>query len=182
MKRIIVTIVLPLLLLITSSMNAVAGEIHDAVEQGKIERVKALLQADPALLNAEGHDYTTPLHWAAARGHHAIAELLLSKKPNIEAADRYGMTPLLTAAQNGHASTTELLLTHGASIEAKDKSAKTALHWAAIFNRKDVVQLLLRHNANLNARDKHNETPLQKSKQNGFAEVSALLEAHAKKR
>jgi len=56
------------------------GEIHEAADKGDLRRVEALLAADASLINQEGNDYTTPLHWASASGHKAVVELLNLQK------------------------------------------------------------------------------------------------------
>jgi len=108
-------------LLLTFATIAYGDEIHVAAEKGDLKKVRSLIAANPSLVNVEGHQNTTPLHWAAAKGRKDVADFLISKKANLEAKDRYGFTPLLTAAQNGQKEVVELLLRHKANIEAKEK-------------------------------------------------------------
>ena len=48
------------------SCLAFCGEIHDAAEDGDLEKVKALLKANPDLVNSKDTNGMTPLHFAAA--------------------------------------------------------------------------------------------------------------------
>lgn len=168
-------------LLLTFATMAYGDEIHVAAEKGDLKKVRSLIAANPSLVNVEGHQNATPLHWAAAKGHNEIADFLISKKANLEAKDRYGFTPLLTAAQNGQKEVVELLLRHKANIEAKENTGKTSLHWAASFNHKAVVEVLLINKADVNPRDKHNETPLRKAIQQGYKDVAKVLQQYGAK-
>lgn len=57
---------------------------HAAARMGKIDRLRELLAADPALVHARGGDGQTPLHFAA---NVEIAELLLDHGADIDARD-----------------------------------------------------------------------------------------------
>ncbi|MFT4114316.1 ankyrin repeat domain-containing protein [Silvibacterium sp.] len=59
-------------------------DIHAAARLGKIDRVRELLAADPALVHARGGDGELPLHFAATV---EIAELLLDHGAEINARD-----------------------------------------------------------------------------------------------
>ena len=56
---------------------ACAGEIHDAAKAGNHNRVKALLQSHPDLVNAKDEEGRTPLHLAAEKGDDATVIALL---------------------------------------------------------------------------------------------------------
>ncbi|MFZ5724045.1 MAG: ankyrin repeat domain-containing protein [Pseudomonadota bacterium] len=90
------------------------GEIHDAAEKGDLRKVEALLAADASLVKQEGHDYTTPLHWAAIFNHKAVVELLPANKADVNARDKHNETPLHKAGQNGHGDVAAVLRRHGA--------------------------------------------------------------------
>ncbi len=57
----------------------------------------------------------TPLHWAAARGHRDMAELLLKKGADANAKDSKGQTPLDWAKGLKHQEVAELLREHAAN-------------------------------------------------------------------
>src|SRR5437762_2253717 len=96
------------------------GEIHDAVREGDLEKVKMLLKANPDLVNAKDEDGLMPLHCAAEEGSKEMMELLLAYKADVNAEDDEGGTPLHWAADGGHKEIVELLLAHGADVNAQD--------------------------------------------------------------
>ena len=59
-------------------------DVHAAARLGMIERLRALISANPELVNARGGDGQTPLHFA---GTVAVAEYLLDHGADIEARD-----------------------------------------------------------------------------------------------
>src|ERR1039457_3957770 len=86
------------------------GEIYDAVVQGDLGKVKALINENPELVRTEVHSGQTPLHWAASYGHKHISELLLGHKADANARARHGVRPLDNAASFGHKGVAVLLL------------------------------------------------------------------------
>ena len=76
--------------------------IHEAAQNGNLERVKELLKANPDLVfNKDNDKGGTPLHWAARSGCKDVAELLLANKADVNAGDNFGSTPLHWAALGG---------------------------------------------------------------------------------
>ncbi|TVY14572.1 Ankyrin-3 [Lachnellula arida] len=67
------------------------------------------------------------LHWAAANGHSVVAEALLARGADINAATRLkGHTPLQLAALNGHSRCVNILLQRGALVNVRNKLGRTA--------------------------------------------------------
>ena len=106
---------------------AFGGEIHDAAKGGDVEKIKALLKANPELVSMKDRSGKTPLHSAAAKGHKNVADLLLAKGADVNAKDNAGLTPLHCAAANEHKNVAELLLAKGADVNAKSKNGNTPL-------------------------------------------------------
>jgi hypothetical protein len=73
----------------------------------------------------------TALHWCAADGHADVAELLLERGADLEAAGANGWTPLHLAANNGRLDMARLLLDAGADARATGLDAKAPMHAAA---------------------------------------------------
>jgi len=65
--------------------TAWVGSIYEAAQSGDVQRVKALLEAKPELVNAKEKvgiiQNQTPLFWASMNGHPDVVELLLAKEP-----------------------------------------------------------------------------------------------------
>jgi ankyrin repeat protein len=75
---------------------SVAGELQDASARGDITRVRALLKARPADINAREAG-TTALHEATRAGHLDIVTLLVENGANVNAIDFSRLTPLKLA-------------------------------------------------------------------------------------
>ena len=127
------------------------------------------------LLNKPDMDGSTPLHLAVERGHAAMCQLLLNKKPDIDAKDDFEMTALDIAAECGQIAVVRLLLDRGASTEAKIPSKQTPLHRAALFGHSAIVRLLLDRGASIEAQSSSNGTPLHYATQVECSTVARLL-------
>jgi ankyrin repeat protein len=168
------------LFVLACSIPAFCGKIHDAVEDGDLEKVKALLKKNPKLIwSRDVIGYMTPLGMAAAIGNRRMAELLLANKAEIDARNENGETPLFEAAYRGHKEVVELLLSNHAEIDARNYDGETPLYRAVGQRHKDIVELLLVHGANVDASDKWGSmTPLLLATDLGNMEMMALLLAH----
>lgn len=178
-------------------MDELVGAAH-----GDFAKVKALLAAFPALVNANATWNETALGAAAQVGRQDIAELLLAAGAPLDIcaasmlgmADRvlafldadpvqaqavgaHGIPVLYYAAIRGHTDIAELLLGHGADVNSGEGTS-TALHGAAAFRQPDMVQRLLDHRANVSALDYEGRTPLRQAIENGCDEIADLLRQH----
>lgn len=91
-----------------------ADEIHDAARKGDLAKVKELLEKDPKLVNAKDERESTPLHFAASRGHKEIVELLVAKGADVNAKNDMGYSPLDWAMEYGKTEIIQLLKSKGA--------------------------------------------------------------------
>lgn len=88
---------------------------HAAARKGRVDDLRAMLDADPSLVSARGGDGQTPLHFAGTVG---VADLLLSRGADIEALDiDHASTPAQWLASvrpevSGH------LISRGATADA----------------------------------------------------------------
>ncbi len=81
---------------------------HLAAREGIAETLQVLLEHNP-ILNFPGK--TSPLHYAARRGHADCVTLLLGQEGiEVGALDEYGDTPLQDAARGGHRECVEAIL------------------------------------------------------------------------
>jgi ankyrin-2 len=138
--------------------------IAKATQDGDVAKVRELLAqgADPNARYPWGVDYTL-LHMAALRGFADVAEVLLDRKADPNAANRFGERPLHLALRAGKLAVVELLLRRGADPNAVDHDGQTPLHLACWVykDRPAYVQLLLDHGADVNARNRSGDTPLR---------------------
>jgi len=184
--------------------TASAGEIHDLLEKGEVEKAKRLLASNPALVHSRDGSSRTPLHVAARYGHVHVARWLLEQgaEVNAQAYNNFTALHLATAPEM-----VKLLLDHDADIEAVTSYGDTVLQKAARYgthpkaphgqavaklliaagayydirsaiflNGSDRVRELLKKDAKLaNARDQYAYTPLHWAAQEGHAPIVKLL-------
>jgi len=117
--------------------------------KGNLSRVKSLIENG----NAQGRfgQGLTLLHAAAAGGHTAIVELLLTNGLDVRSKTQAGYTALHHAAAGNHREVAELLLAKGANVNTETGKVDTPLHWAVRGGHKDMIDWLLARGANPNA-------------------------------
>jgi len=161
-------------------MGAAAPPVVEAVKDGKIEAVRALLarRADPNAAEADG---TTALHWAAHFDNIAAAELLIKSGADVRATNRYGVAPVWLACINGSAPMIELLLNAGADPNTTMAEGDTALMTAARTGNVAAVRALLTRGARVNATEnwKGQTALMWAAAGNNAAAIEALVEAGA---
>jgi ankyrin repeat protein len=135
---------------------------REAVSGGDLDAARAMLEKNPALAAAKDANGETALHSAIFGGSKEMAELLLTNKAEVNAANNRGHTPLHNAAMSPLTSKemTELLIAHKADVNARDRNDETPLHAAANNGSVSVVEVLLGEKADANAKDKYGNTPL----------------------
>ncbi len=157
-----------------------AVTIHDAAMNGDLAKVRALLERNPALLEArDDGENVTPLAYAAGFGHMEVLEYLVARGADVNARDPRGLTALHLTVYTGQLQALRYLLDKGADVKAKGPSGMVALHWA---NRgsADVVRLLIERKAEIDARNDYGNTPLILAVREGNREVvTALVEGGA---
>ena len=122
-----------------------AHSLHEAVQIGDLDRVKALLSVSPDLVISKDWNEDTPLHIAAYFGYGDIVELLLNHQVDVNAKNSHGKTPLHRATFNGHKDVVNLLLTHGAIVNAKDNYGDTPLCEAMTYGYAEIADTLRQH-------------------------------------
>lgn len=165
-------------------------EVFAAVGLGDRDRLKALLEERPDLVNARNEAGDSLLLAAAYSGRKDLFELLLEKGAGVNVfeasalglSDRVGeflgadpslantyshdgWTPLHLASFFGRKDVASVLLAHGADVNARSRSTRfakenTPLHAAAANRQVALAELLLAHGADVNAKDGSGYTPL----------------------
>jgi len=159
-----------------------AAEIHEAVKTGNLAAVKALVEKDPAQVNAKDEAGRMPLHWAARGMSNEVLAYLVEKGADLNALDNNGTAPLHSLASRGNADGVRILLAKGADINIKAPNQSTPLHFAALGRRIEVVRLLAERKADLEGRDQQGRTPLVAAAREmaGMDIVRTLLDLGAK--
>jgi ankyrin repeat protein len=132
-----------------------AGEIHDAGAAGDLSKVRALLEADPTLLESKDGDGNTPLISAcfappSFNPQVAVANYLIDQGANINARNTSGGSPVYFALRS--VDLMQRLIAKGADVNVRAYLGLTPLHQAASMGRLDAAKLLIDHGADLNAR------------------------------
>ena len=155
------------------------GSLHEAAMNGKLEKAKALIKANPDLVNSQAsYGKVTPLQLAAQYGHRDVAELLLANKADVEAKSSGGWTALLNAVYGGHKDMVELLLTNKAGVNYKEDAGRTPLQVAAENGYTEIAAFLIANNADVNAKDRDGITPLHTAVALGHKDFVQLLLAN----
>jgi len=137
--------------------------LHYAAAEGKVERVKRLLdQGWP--VDVRTPLGRTPLYEAARMGKLETVKALLDKGADINTKEKLGpVTPLFVAAEKKKVDVLKYLLEKGADVHAKNEYDQTALHQVAMqrwHNDSVIAAILVDHGAQLEARDNKGFTPL----------------------
>jgi uncharacterized protein len=178
----------------------------DAVKQGDLGRVTAIVDAAPSLASARMPDGESPVMAALYRGHHQVVEALfrsgaeadvfsaaatgrvddlrrlLSDPAAVHSFAYDGWTPLHLAAFFGQVEAARVLLEAGADVNAVSNNSltNTPLHAATAGKHTNVALLLLDRGADTGSLDAGNYTPLQIATQNQLETVVARMIAASK--
>jgi ankyrin repeat protein len=187
LRYVLSVFLLPSTLLLVGSKTAVAqGEaaerILEAARAGETDRVEALLEVSPELVNVRDGEGRTPLQLAVLGGYAELAELLLDRGGDLSAADAWNYTPLHHAAYEGDAELVALLLARGADVVARDVRGRQPLYLAVNWGRDvEAVELLIAAGADVNDRTPRGEEILLSTLYYGSPEIiDALLAAGAR--
>eukprot|EP00735_Rhodelphis_limneticus_P003692 TRINITY_DN15197_c0_g1::TRINITY_DN15197_c0_g1_i1::g.30713::m.30713 TRINITY_DN15197_c0_g1::TRINITY_DN15197_c0_g1_i1::g.30713 ORF type:complete len:814 (-),score=200.36,sp/Q9ULJ7/ANR50_HUMAN/30.14/9e-20,sp/Q9ULJ7/ANR50_HUMAN/26.53/4e-08,sp/Q9ULJ7/ANR50_HUMAN/26.52/1e-07,sp/Q9ULJ7/ANR50_HUMAN/26.86/1e-06,Ank_2/PF12796.2/4.6e-10,Ank_2/PF12796.2/5.2e-05,Ank_2/PF12796.2/9.4e-08,Ank/PF00023.25/4.2e-05,Ank/PF00023.25/0.082,Ank/PF00023.25/33,Ank/PF00023.25/34,Ank/PF00023.25/7.6e-05,Ank/PF00023.25/3.4e+03 len=107
------------------------GSLLSASYLGDCDYVASILErAEPAFLNQQDEaSGASALHLAAARGHGAVAALLLSRGASVM-CDRKGVTPVHIAAYGGAYSVIDAIVDSGRNTSQTDVNGRVPLHYA----------------------------------------------------
>src|SRR4051795_13604022 len=162
-------------------MPDTAAAFIDAIKAGEFERVKAMVSAEPTLIDARSRTGESAILTAVYHRQKEIVNLLVARGAPLdlfeasaagdtERVERLigdagaepingfsgdGWTPLHLAAFFGHTKIAELLLAHDADVAARSRNSNgnTPLHAALAGNHKMVAGLLIGRGGDVNATD-----------------------------
>ena len=150
--------------------------IHKAAHKGNLEKVKKIIDRDPAQINIQDRLGKTPLYYASSNGYTEIVEYLLAHNADTELGNFVNERPLAKAAKFGYYDIVKALLIYGATVNCKDKYGQTPLHEGARSGNKDVVDILISYGADIFAKDNNNQTPKDIALKRGFKELAQYLQ------
>ncbi len=150
--------------------------IFEAAKKGDVTALKAILAAEPGLVNAVGPRGRSPLHEAIWARQGEAARFLIESGADVNGRDTDGVAPLAFAAFTGDASLAALLIERGAKIDARDSAlGATALHMAALAGQADMVRLLVDKGAPLDVKMNNSRTPLAMAVERGKSDCAKIL-------
>jgi uncharacterized protein len=183
-------------------MASTSEDLFAAIESADVDRVRGLIDADPALATSRDADGVSALMRARYRFDDALVDAVRARVPvldpfeaaafgdvrrlgelvaadsaSVDARSADGFTPLHLAAFFGHLDAARMLMAHGADVDARGTGwmTGTALHSAASARHAEVVGSLLEAGADPSARQSGGWIPLHAAARNGDSVSVALL-------
>jgi MoaD family protein len=160
-------------------------QFFSAVKQGQCASARALLAADPQLINVK-YDKATALHFAAIDNHRDLVDLLLQAGADLNARDdEFNMTPIGWANERGHMEMVIYLHGLGAEVDLYSAVAYgltdrvkqilsadsskineknhygTPIHEASLWGHVELLKLLIENGADPNVRNRHGDTAVE---------------------
>ena len=157
--------------------------VFEASAVGNVDRVRALVDADPALARAFAPDGFHPLGLAAFFKHPDVVTLLIAAGAEVSAPSRNAMkvTALHSAIAGQDRLSTLALIAAGADVNLAQSDAFTALHEAAQNGDREIVDALLAAGADPSAVLSDGSMPADLARKHGHPELAAHLEQTATK-
>jgi ankyrin repeat protein len=154
------------------------SDLYDAAACGLTDRLRDLLDKEPASVNTLSSDGATPLGLAAFFGHREAVELLLDRGAPINKLSTnpaFPFAPLHSAMSGGHKDIVDVLLARGADVNVREGGGMTILHEAAAIGNLDYVKLLLARGANADGKTDEGKLPEDYAQARKHADVVELL-------
>ena len=162
---------------ITLVGNSIVGDPTLSAEDEEIQRIQAMIQNSPDLINGPDSSGHTPLENAAINGQLKVAAFLLDHGADVNAR---GGTALFAATGAGNRAMAEFLLAHGADVNAINNiQQQTPLFGAVQKGFAAVTEVLLANKADVNAVDRGGYPPLFYAAREATNLIQILLTAGA---
>lgn len=146
--------------------------LHEAIETGDTQKVKALLQEEIDL-HKTGNWGCTPLEYAIELGCLEIAKILINAGADIH----FGVEGFLLniAVRHSRLDIASILIDAGANINLKDEDNATVLMDAVLDNSLEIVEFLVRQGADVNVVRKDGNSALSCAATLGQEEIFNYL-------
>lgn len=145
-----------------------------AIVLGRTQSVRAMLNANPALVNRCSPEGWGAQHMAARFASPDLLAMLLDAGADVNGKRNHErLTPLFFAHEKHE--NAELLLDKGADIDARDKNGFSPLHWAAWRGDAGFAQFLLSRGARTDVQTDGRQTPWALAVRRRNHSLAALL-------
>ena len=160
----------------TLSFPCSGGELHRAVLNWDVEKVKTILDNYEGLVDVPDRMGCSPLMVASQKGYTSIVDTLLDHGADVSFSNSSGKDSMMMTCFTGHVNIASTLKEHGASVHVKDQGGSNALHWAVDGGVVAAVEWLLVNGAKVDELDVAEWTPLMRvATLDGKAEVAKVL-------
>ena len=154
--------------------------VFEAAAVGHADRVREIVERDPAQASAVAPDGYSPLGLAAFFKRREVVRYLLGAGADPQPASRQGgFTPLHSAvATDAGARDIEIvrmLLERGANPNARSQSGSTPLHTVAFTGDRESLDLLLKHGAETGIPDNAGKTASDIATERGHSAIAEAL-------
>ena len=151
-------------------------ELFEAVWEGNVEKVRALLRHPEVAVNIMTEDGITLLHMAVHTNTDEIMQLLLAAGADPNVVDNMGLSPLWNAVSSERWNCAGHLIKAGADVNGKDAEGWTLLHRSVADCHLAVLEVLLTiPEVDVNCTTPDNETALYLAAAAGNSRVVELL-------
>jgi len=154
-------------------------DIFEACALGDTERLLALLDGDPALVDAVAEDGFGPLGLASFFDHEPAVRLLVARGARVDQPSSNGMRvmPLHSAAAAHSVSIARFLLERGAPVNARqgEGGGFTPLMEAGLNGQLELVELLLAFGADPTLRDGDGRSAADHARDRGHDDTARRL-------
>jgi len=154
-------------------------DVFDAAAVGDADRLRQLLDADPAAATAYASDGFFPLALAAYFGRPAAVQVLLEGGADVSATARNPMRvqPLHAAVAGRHLDVVRVLVEAGADVNVHQHGGWTPLMGAAAHGDVETVDLLLAHGADPTATNESGRDAASLAREHGHDALADRLAA-----
>ncbi len=155
------------------------ASIHDACRRGDVDRVRALIAADPAVVDADDEHGWRPIFHAGLWRQESVVRLLIEAGADLAAHDGYVMHYAGEVPDNK--AIVALLVQYGAldaHVRPPDDLARQFLAAVFLADAGRVRSLLARHPRLATGSDGRGDQPIHHAARNGDVEIVRLLLEH----
>ncbi|XP_066533927.1 ankyrin repeat and SOCS box protein 2-like [Hoplias malabaricus] len=149
--------------------------LHEAAYYGQDQCIKALLRAQPGMINKCTLKKETALLLAVSQEKINCVECLLDKGADPDLANQDRETPLYKACEKENPAMVAMLLNHKATVNKSCILGWTALHESVCRNNVEICEMLVKAGAKISTPNMYGLTPIFVAAQSGKMDALRFL-------